>query len=297
MTTIKPWKHLKPPSEGAIPEELIYPCYASPKLDGIRASCQNGQFTSNTGKRLPNDYIQSHYDSRMDYLDGELVVGDPTHPEVFRKTSSGVMSKGGEPNFTYYVFDYYGSGDYESRYMNLRNHLPNWIRVALIDQRLINNVEEMLAYEEEMLNLGYEGVIARSLDTGYKNGRATKKQNIIFKIKRFVDDEGVLIGFAEQMQNNNEATVSELGYTKRSSHKANKSGKGTAGKFIIQHPTFGELPIGSGTAKDHELQEYWDNQEKYIGKTIVFKYFPIGMKDKPRMPIFKGFRDKMDIGE
>jgi DNA ligase-1 len=296
------WKHLKPPSEAAKPEQLTYPLLASPKLDGIRASCQNGQFTSNSGRRLPNDFIQGHYKSFYDNLDGELIVGSPTHPNVFNITSSGVRKKKGEPDFKYYVFDHKGPDTFEFRYAQLQSGLDNhmiaqtdpWIK--LVTHTMIFSIEEMLAYEADLLEQGYEGVIARALDGKYKHGRATFKQAICYKIKRFADTEGIIVGFEEQLQNLNEKTVDDLGFTKRSSHKANKVGKGTTGKILVVHPEFGQLSLGPGSANDYQLQHMWDNQEKYIDKIATFKYFAIGMKDKPRMPIFKGLREAMDIG-
>ena len=38
-------------------------------------------------------------------VDGELIVGNPTAHDVFQKTTSGVMSKEGEPDVTLYAFD------------------------------------------------------------------------------------------------------------------------------------------------------------------------------------------------
>ena len=296
------WKHLKPPSEAVKPEQLTYPLLASPKLDGIRASCQNGQFTSNSGKRLPNDFIQSHYDKKFDNLDGELIVGSATHPNVFNRSSSGVRTRKGTPDFTYHVFDYRGTGNFDKRYADLKAGMETELfrttvpRFKLVEHTMLYSAEELLAYEEDLLEQGYEGVIARTINGRYKEGRATFGQAICYKIKRFVDTEAIIVGFEEQLQNLNEKTVDDLGFTKRSSHKANKVGKGTAGKILVVHPEFGELTLGPGTATDYELQYMWDNQEKYIDKIATFKYFAIGMKDKPRMPIYKGLREPMDIG-
>lgn len=42
-------------------------------------------------------------------------------------------------------------------------------------------------------------------------------------------------------------------------------------------------------------EEIWNKQVELIGSTVKYKYFEIGVKDKPRFPIFCGFRDKRDM--
>ena len=89
------------------PAKLIYPCYASPKLDGIRASVVNGRLMSRSLKPIPNKYVSGLLSfTKFEGLDGELIVGDVNAHDVFRNTTSHVMShdKSGF-DFTYYVFD------------------------------------------------------------------------------------------------------------------------------------------------------------------------------------------------
>ena len=58
------------------------------------------------------------------------------------------------------------------------------------------------------------------------------------------------------------------------------------------HPTFGEFQIGTGFDAE-DRKELWQqyNSGELTGKTIKFKYFPVGVKSKPRHPVFLGFRD------
>ena len=41
----------------------------------------------------------------FDGLDGEIIVGPATAEDVYRVTNSAVMSRDGEPDFTYWLFD------------------------------------------------------------------------------------------------------------------------------------------------------------------------------------------------
>ena len=105
----------------------------------------------------------------------------------------------------------------------------------------------------------------------------------------------MLIGFEEEMHNGNEALVNELGRTKRQTLKANMSGKGTLGALIVRDITTEvEFSIGSGFDAN-DRSSLWSQKDGLIGRIVKYKFFPIGIKDKPRHPIFLGFRDKMDM--
>ena len=101
-------------------DKLRYPVYAQPKLDGIRVVVKDGIVYSRSLKAIPNKHVQTLF-SHLNGLDGELIVGNPTAHDVFQKTTSGVMSKEGEPDVTLYAFDMWNQTDktYESRYNTL----------------------------------------------------------------------------------------------------------------------------------------------------------------------------------
>jgi DNA ligase-1 len=67
----------------------------------------------------------------------------------------------------------------------------------------------------------------------------------------------------------------------------------TAGTLIVRNRDGLEFGIGSGL-DDKTREELWNNKEKYIGKLVKYKYFPQGVKELPRHPVFLGFRDEED---
>lgn len=272
--------------------KLRYPLLVSPKLDGIRAYVREGIVYSRKNKPIPNKYVQTLF-KPYDYFDGELIVGDPTDPFVYRNTMSGIMSVEGEPAVRFFVFDHieYLNNPYRERMMrcvrfNKKTQVP-------LEQKLILNIDDLLAYESEVLEQGYEGLILRDPSAPYKCGRSTVKEGYLLKLKRFTDAEFEVVGFEERLKNNNEATTDETGRTKRSSHKANKSGRGDLGALVLQHngDTF---TCGTGFT-DAERADIWDNQDKYLGRLAKVKFFAIGAYDKPRHPVFLGWRDKRDV--
>ena len=113
-------------------------------------------------------------------------------------------------------------------------------------------------------------------------------EGYLLKLKRFEDAEAVVIGFEERMHNGNEATVSELGRTKRSSHKANKSGRGDLGALVCRTPEGIEFNIGTGFT-DSDRQRIWDSRDQFLGRNAKYKFFPVGVKEAPRHPVFLGW--------
>ena len=86
-----------------------------------------------------------------------------------------------------------------------------------------------------------------------------------------------------------------MGYSERSNHKDNKVVENLLGTLIVKDIKTGiEFNVGSGFTEEQRIQ-LWDIKEDLIGSVIKYKYFAIGVKDKPRFPIFLGFRDKGDM--
>lgn len=280
---------------------LRYPLVASPKLDGLRCLVIGGQPYTREMNLFPNKYVQSIIDGRYEGLDGELIVGEPVGEMVYRRSHSGVMSEDGEPDFTFWVFDYHNHGEEDPSSFGDRYHaltdgkvesrLP---KVKLVPHKLVSNEEELLAFELQCIEAGYEGIMLRDPEGLYKNGRSSFKQHILLKLKRFEQDEAEVIGFKERMHNGNEATINALGHTERSSHAENKVGRGDLGALIVRTKDGKEFPIGTGF-NDKLRTEIYQNQEEWLGKWVTFKYFAYGDYDLPRHPVFHGIRAKEDM--
>jgi len=289
-------------------EQLLKETYlqASLKIDGIRGVVLNGQVYSNTLKLIPNRYIQHLFGREvLEGCDGELVVGSPYGPGVFTRSMSGVMSEGGEPDVSFYIFDTVRGdaihADYRSRYENLQARFRLTISIEqtkLVHQFAIYTMEELLDLEQQAVHTGYEGLIIRDPCSPYKFGRSTLKQGWMLKVKRFLDREAVVIGFVEKELNQNIPTRDALGLQRRSSEKAGMVKAGTLGALEIRDLENASWQMNCGSGLNDQLrQEIWDNQKDYYGKIITYKYFPVGTKDAPRHPIFKGFRDPKDISK
>lgn len=278
--------------------DIRSPLLLSPKIDGVRGIFMNGMLMSRAMKIIPNQKLQ-HLVSKLyaqegqalENLDCEITMGDPTAEDCYRKTTSTVMSHNADiEGVQFLVFDRACEGAYAQRLRTLF-HLPDCF--LKVPQTLTDSHEQISRWHDTYAQEGYEGVILRCPNAPYKNGRSTLKERYLLKYKKFTDDEAQVIGFEELMTNNNTQEKNELGYSKRSSKKANLAGANTLGALIVRYDGQ-EFKIGTGfTQADRD--HIWQNRCAYLGMLVKFKYFAVGVKDLPRHPVWLGFRNKMDM--
>lgn len=280
--------------------KIKYPVYASPKLDGIRCSIVNGQALSRTLKPIPNKHINKCLSNPLfDGLDGELVIGSPTSKTCYTDSVSGVMRHDGYPAFTYYIFDMHTvGGEFKDRLHVMENMyflVDKDTSIQMLEQVLLLTESDMLEYEAKCVADGYEGIILRSPTAPYKHGRSTVNEGYLLKVKRFADSEAEIIGFEEEMFNDNPTFTNELGRTARSTNQDGLLGKDRLGAFAVRDLVTGiEFNIGTGfTAAQRE--EFWVDRDQLVGKLVRYKHFPVGAKDRPRHPVFTGYRSRLDL--
>lgn len=295
---------------------------ASPKLDGIRV-CLHPQVgaCTRTIKPIRNSKLLKALRTlcneipELQGLDGEITAGPPelvTSPTIFNDTTSAVMSGTGHPTIeghTFWVFDKFYSHNcdnfhalpFTARYANiiavlkkLSNTDNIWFQ--LLEQVPITSRDELDAQESKYVEAGYEGLMLRNPNSPYKFGRSTitEGQQHLTKLKRFEDAEGKITQFHELQHNENEAEEDNFGRTERSSSKANLRPGNTLGKVTLEVLTgdYKGVSVRCGSGFNQaQRQEIWNNQDKYLGRVVNFKYQAVGSIDKPRIPIFKGFRE------
>lgn len=304
------------PHEAPDTAHLKYPVLVSKKYDGFRCLVQNGVLVSRNLKPIVNKNVQAKFAGLPEGFDGELIVGDPTsrneegHSNAFRNTST-IVTAFDKPadDVKFYVFDqFHEEYGFEQRqslmYGNMAKALranadTNWdADVIMVTQVMIQNENELMQIEAAWLEEGYEGVMGRSIAGRYKQGRGTINESLIWKLKRFVDAEAVIIGTVEEQRNENLATTNALGRTQRGTSKAGMVGKGTLGKFLVRgiNGRWDGVEFDCGGGLDGaERRDLWPIRESLVGKVIKYKWFSVGSADKPRFPIYLGFRDKGDM--
>lgn len=303
-------------------EKLVFPLGAQPKIDGVRGLNMLGRLTGRSLKAHKNKYTTSFYSkSCLIGMDGELAANHECHPDLCRITSSAVGTIAGEPYTLWWLFDYVTVETrklgYQERYDKLIErvrelyHIDNviWQHLRVVPMKVCHNLQELLDYEEWCLTQGYEGVCIRRLDGAHKEGRSTVREGGLLRIKRFIESEALVTQVIEGEENGNEAQTNELGKTFRSSHKENMIPNGQVGRMIatllddIHDPITKvkllskgqEITISPGNMPHDRRKHYFLNQHELLHHVVKFKFFPKGLKDKPRFPTFVTIRSKEDM--
>ena len=258
---------------------VCFPCFASPKIDGVRAIIKDGVVLSRSGKPIPNPHVQKLFGS-LHGFDGELVVGSPAGPDCFRLTQGGVMAKKGEPDVWLYLFDWWnnGSAPYCKRYApyiisEKLGELPE--RVVLVGQTKLHSIAELDDYESVCLEKGFEGVMLRNPNAPYKFGRSTAKEGILRKVKRFHDSEAEVLGM-DALVKEGSRLMEQLG------------------ALQVRDVESGvEFSLGAGFTEKERVM-FWQMGEALSGSLVRYRYFPSGSKERPRFPVFSGLRDRID---
>lgn len=280
-------------------KKLQYPLLCSAKYDGIRCLTKGNLALSRSGKILPSLQVQEEF-SPLANLDGELIAGEATDFDVYNRTQSHVMSEDKPADLTYYVFDYIHQDwllkPFFERLEQAEAILETYNRdnVKIVPHTYVDNYDELIAFENECLAAGFEGIMMRNPVGHYKNGRGTFREGLIYKLKRFEDSEGIIVDFVEQMLNNNVQERDELGYSKRSQAKDGLVPADTLGRFIVDWNGM-ILDIAPGNFNHAQRKEIWSNRSNFVGKLLKFRYFNHGIKDKPRFPRAIGFRNSEDL--
>lgn len=212
------------------------------------------------------------------------------------------------------------TGLFKVRYTQLQKDLPRLARplarwshyenpnqlvpcLQLVEHCGVDDLYALECMEESYVEQGFEGLMGRSPYGPYKQGRATMREGWLWKLKRFEDAEAVVIGAEEQLHNNNLHTLQRAGKAVRSTHKAGMQRTGLLGALIVRGlngPFKGvKFNVGTGFTLE-QRRELWkirltlaaDHTGRKGAAVVCYKYQPCGSMTKPRVPVFKGFRNK-----
>jgi DNA ligase-1 len=281
---------------------IKYPLLVSPKLDGIRCVVKpkGSVAVAYSRKFLPLRSFQVQEDfTHALHLDGELLAGHPTEPNVYNKTQSHVMSFDKPGDLKFHVFDYcsteYLDRPFGDRLCKVREEVKKLNERGLseycvLEHNLVHNYNDLLELEAQYVEAGYEGLMGRWIGGKYKEGRASMNEGIFFKLKRYEDTEGVLLDVLEGFVNDNAPEIDEQGYVKRSHAREGKTPSGMVGKFVVDFNGTA-INVSPGNFTKDQLITILRDKEKYLGKYLKFKYMAYGMKDAPRSANAISFRE------
>jgi len=247
-------------------KKVIYPCFAQPKLDGMRGlgSCDHKTLTSRSGNDiLTLDHIINALPTVAGLtLDGELYA----HGETFQENMR--MIKKYRPGKTelvkYHVYDIISDMPFADRINMVKDACIGNPMIEIVQTVHIPNKEKLMEYHAHNISEGYEGTIVRWGDEGYKlNGRSSN----LLKLKDFFDLSLPLM----------DVIPSE----KRPDH----------GKPLFFWEGAKDNTMGAGIALSHdEAKDLLENKHLHIGKTCELRFFEKSDTGVPRHPTMYGFR-------
>lgn len=246
---------------------LRYPMLATPKIDGIRFLVVGGRAVTRSLNPIPNDHVRTWIEANLpEGVDGEITV-----PGGFGATSSAVTSRDGRPEFTVWLFDQFTPDTYRMRITKLGRlaDLQNRIRVLVPVE--IRDEAELWAFEDLCLAEGHEGVILRDPNGAYVCRRTKEEEGLMLKLKRYVDDEAVILDT----------------YIMHGSEIE-------AGGFVVRWK--GQIfNLAWNSSLGLTRADALEMAAKLRGRIVRFRHQPNGAKRLPRFPVLTGFREGWDL--
>ena len=274
-------------------DELVYPVYSQPKLDGIRCIAKRAGTFTRTGK--PHTTL-AHIEAALTKVFEEypdLVLDGEAYADKLNKNFSRICSliKRVNPtpaeliecsqHISYHVYDC-KLGDtaapFSERSRFIREHLAGLPGIIIVPTELITSKEVLDKYYESYITSGQEGQIVR-IDGAYEN----KRSKLLLKRKEFDDQEFTILGM-EEGTGNRAGTVGAMHF------ETPKGGKLLSNGTMVD--TLGK-PFKSNVKGSWEfVEELWKNRKKYLGKQATVRYFGLTPGDKiPRFPYVVAIRD------
>ena len=284
-------------------DELEFPLFTQPKLDGIRCITylQDGVLVAKSRAGKPIEAIPHVLEELQPFfaenpnavLDGELynhdlkndfnkIISlvrkmkpvrsandtDKTYDKKLEKFETALVES--KDKVQYWIYDAPRIGGLgESELFSVRNRtlvasIASSKSLVIVKTAIVNNMKELDEYYDTYMEFGYEGQMVR-VDFAYENKRSKK----LLKRKDFTDAEYLVIGIEEGDGN-------RAGTAKNLTCKDEKTGQ-----------TFNSNIKGT-----HEyLAEILENKDYYIGQQATIKFFELTPDGIPRFPYAIAFRD------
>ena len=264
--------------------------HVQPKIDGnrclIRVDADSIELYTRQGDRmLPVPHIEEQIRASYNKLyqgqnDRELVLDGELHSEelsfntlngLLRKENKSAEQEKALRTANYHLYDVMTGDGYARRYELIKPfESANVLVIPSYEIEATDaNIKEKL---EEFLDEGHEGLMIRTLDTGYENKRSWQ----LVKCKLFEDEEFKILGFELNSMGRLGKVIVEL-----PEPKTDRDGK------ILT-----SFKAGLGKGISHEDgAKILKEQDSLIGKQATVEFFGRSEYGIPRFPKFKGVRE------
>ena len=198
------------------------------------------------------------------WIDGEVVAGK----DDFQATMKSRGSKASTDGLSYHVFDILSADEWKKQKTKVGNldrrlalsayleYLPKDTRIILSEGKICETKAEVIEFYNGLVEAGAEGVIIKKIDAPYY----WKRNKAWTKFKPVYTADLMLMGMYEG-----------TGKYEGMLGGFNLEGELEDGTFVVSD-------CGSGF-NDEDRKEFWENQEKYLGKTIEVEYQEVSLAE------------------
>ena len=266
--------------------DIAFPCYVQPKLDGLRCICY--MMTNSDSNKVMAQSRTGAYFETVEHicaelrpvliqnpgliLDGELYTTDIPFEELAGLIKKKKLSEADLQRLQcvkYHIYDVVmDSAPYSERHARIVQTVDgakcHHHYLEVVHTQLINDVNEFKQAFGEYVASGYEGIMLRNVHGLY---RQNYRSHDLQKYKEFVESEYPIVGFKE----------------------ADGRDKGTVVWVCAtaEGREFGVRPRGT----QEERRQWFQSGQHHVGKLLTVIYQELSELNVPRFPVGKAIRD------
>ena len=251
-------------------KKAVFPCYAQPKLDGVRCLFDGVlAWTRNLKEHKPHitRMLQERY-PLMQWpkglvLDGELMLPNAT----FQETVSAVKKEYEiSATLQYHVYDCWMEDIPDLPFYKRHRIIAEVVEDFPVITTKLCEGAEIWRLLDAYIEQGYEGLMYRNPDSAYKHGRSGRD---LLKLKKFLDAEFQIV---DAIEGKGKDVGTPIWVCRMSP---------------TDERTFKARPMGTYEWR----REAWKNRVSYFGKMLTVKYQELTDDGIPRFPIGLEVRD------
>ena len=276
-------------------EPVTYPVRVEPKLDGLRciAVKEKGTVTFYTRNGSVLETLPTIKAALEACTMDNVVFDGEAMGEDWNESASVLMAKKtkkDDSNIVYNVFDAMRLEDWVNQecktlyservdyVADAIDRMPDGAPVKQVPHIMAKNEAELKKFFAKCMDDGFEGVMLKTLDSGYK----FKRSRNILKLKPCVTYEGVIVGHYEGRRG-----------TKR---------EGLFGGFNVLLPNGVITNLGGGFSDKLKAEIQLMGPDSYVGDIVELEAQPDPLTDdgltkdgKARFPVYTRHRDESDV--